>query len=385
MQHLAVFAGRRTAQAVSLLLTLVAFPAVAFLEDPLVRIRAVDDFAGLDVGRGYDILTGAPRGDCVERTTTSENLPVGQDNIQFVSKEVTTTEELNKALSVSASAQLKAGLGSGSASANFAKSVDIQEYSLFYVVSASLTSQGVRLRDHTSATSLKKEYRDLLKSNNPDRFRRFRMLCGDGFISELIYGGEFKALVRVNTKSRAERESLSGSVSFSGPGGGGGAEFQNRISKISTGREVNISSFRRGGKGDRIAITAADVATQASELPKAVAAGPVVTKMVITSYLMMNLDIGMADFEDVKSAISTLAVLSSAAAERRNDLDYIGRKSDEFYVQEFDFPKIVNEIKALDNLQAEIGKRAAKCFANVGVCKINDLTLPPPTVLPARK
>jgi hypothetical protein len=113
-----------------------------------------------------------------------------------------------QALGMSASANFHGGAGSASASATFSNSLNVESYSLSYIVDTYLTAKGPSLRD----VALKPKYLRLLKSGKLDRFRE---LCGDGYIGEFIVGGEFKALIQIHTASRAERQVLSASVSAS--------------------------------------------------------------------------------------------------------------------------------------------------------------------------
>lgn len=53
--------------------------AVAAMDDPLFRTVIVDSAAGLEVGRGCDILTGNPRADCADRTMAVDHTQFGPD------------------------------------------------------------------------------------------------------------------------------------------------------------------------------------------------------------------------------------------------------------------------------------------------------------------
>jgi hypothetical protein len=43
-------------------------PMSALADDPYFRVLPIGDPTGLELGRGIDIITGAPRADCVEGT-----------------------------------------------------------------------------------------------------------------------------------------------------------------------------------------------------------------------------------------------------------------------------------------------------------------------------
>jgi hypothetical protein len=356
-------------------------PALA--SDPLFQVLPVEEVAGLDIGRGFDILSGSPRGDCVDRTVHTETQPTGQDDIVFQSQEVTSMRELNDALGVSASAQLKAGFGSASASASFSRSLQIQDYSLFYTGTASLKGVSTQLRD----VHLKQEFLDLLKSDSPDRFKRFRTLCGDGYIGEFVTGGEFKAVVRIDTTSMTEREAISASVSASFASAGGAASFQQSLSKVASGKNVRVWTYRRGGNGAPIATTLTDIADQVSKLPSLVATAPVALSIAVSSYLIIinDLSINIPDLQTRQQAILQLAALNNTESERAAQLSYIINHPEEFTSAPFDLPKMAAELSALKKFQSAIYDRAATCFAQDGNCQTSGLDLPNETVRPARK
>jgi hypothetical protein len=90
----------------------------------------VDRDGGLGVGRGFDILSGNPRADCVDRTVPVDHSQFGPD-VLFESHEITDNEELHQTLGVSASGSFGGGFGSASAAASFASSLDIESIFTF--------------------------------------------------------------------------------------------------------------------------------------------------------------------------------------------------------------------------------------------------------------
>jgi hypothetical protein len=356
--------------------------AHAAIDDPLFRVMPIGDPTGLEIGRGIDIITGAPRGDCVEPITTPEAL-TGQDNIQFQSNEITSINELNTALGVSASAQFNGGFGGASASASFAQSLSVQEYSFFYFVRASVAIKGGSLK----AVHLKSEYLTLLRAGTPAALKHFRDLCGDGYISEFAEGGEFEAIVRIGTKTRKEREDISASFSGSTSFASGAAAFSSQLEKYARTNDVRISTYRRSGNGQPIAITAADIQNQASTLPAIAKSGPIPLRMGIFSYLTVVVDnsVGIQDLAEREIQISKLALFYNEITQRVSEITYIVDNPNEFYSNSLDLPQLVDEMKELQTDKAQIENFASKCIQNGGACSFNDISLPSISVRPGRK
>jgi hypothetical protein len=363
-----------------LVLTMVC-PANA-ADDPLFRTLAVDDAAGLEVGRGLDILSGNPRADCVDRSVTADHAQFGPD-VLFQSREISDNEQLNQELGVSASATFGGGFGSASASASFARSLNVESYSLSYVVSVMLSAKGPAIRD----VKLKPQYLTLLRAGTLESVERFRKLCGDGYIGEFIVGGEFKSVVQIHTKSRAERESLSGSVSGSMSMASGGASFTNSVTKISKTNDVKILTYRRGGAGVPVAITPDTIAQQASALPEIVKSSSVPLRMSIFSYLTLIDDptIPIQTLDDRETHIRAFRTLYLAARDRDAEISYILTHGDEFYTKESDIPILVLELNKLKTFETALQDAALGCVQRPESCPDTTPILPDQTVRPGRR
>ena len=358
---------------------LVAASAARGADDALFRTLTIDDEAGLEIGRGFDVLSGNPRADCVDRTGSGDHASFGPD-VFFQSHEITDNEQLDQALGMSASANFHGGAGSASASATFSKSLNVESYSLSYIINASLTAKGPSLRD----VKLKPQYLRLLKSGKLDRFRG---LCGDGYIGEFIVGGEFKALIQIHTASRAERQALSGSVSASMSMASGSASFSSLLATISKTNETKILTYRRGGSGTPIAITPDTIAAQASALPEIVRLSPVPVRMSIFSYITLLDDptIPLFDFDKREDEIVQLSHLYDAARDREVEINYIISHGSEFYIQDPDFPKLMTERNQIINYKSSMQNLAKTCVQKPDACAAKLPQLPNETVRPGRR
>lgn len=351
--------------------------------DPLFRVLPVENTAGLDVGRGVDVVTGAPRDDCVVRTFDTEKLPVGQDQISSRTREILTMTALNKSIGASASAQMSTGLGGGSASASFSRDIGFQTYSLYYAVEASLLSESRRLRDVT----LKPEVIALLKSEKADKLNVFRQKCGDGYIGEFVMGGEFHAVAIIETGSATEKQNISDSISASINGASGAASFSSALQKAVKTGNVKVVTFQRGGSGQPIPISVDDIQKRIADLPSVALNSPVKLQMTVISYAPLIQEAGaeITNLGERESAIEELAELASLANTRLNDVTYIINHPDQFYSSPGDLPTLATEAKLLKKFSSDVQKRAQICFAELGGCKTEDLVLPPVEIRPARR
>jgi hypothetical protein len=351
-------------------------------EDAIFKIYDIDSTTGLDLGRGFNILTLSPRNQCVVIQKTVEHPEYGPSEVAFRSYRIENSEQLDKALGVSASASASWGVASGSASASFSSAISVSSYSLSYVVDSSVQRKGpsVQVQD------LQERYRKLLASGNPDAYRRFRAICGDGYIAEMPMGGIFKAVIHISTKSRAESEAISASLSASYAGISGAASLTSSLKELAKTNEVEIWSLRKGGEGP-VAITPDEIAKSAAELPVSAKAAPVPLQVAVFSYLGVLDDpmLPLETFSERAAQIERLASLSAAVRDQWSDAKYILEHPAQFYGQPEDVIKLTDEIQALVNFRLLVSARAEDCVRSDGSCLVDDLSVPIPTARPARR
>jgi hypothetical protein len=351
-------------------------------EDPLFRTVALPSTAGFEIGRGFDILTNRPRADCVERSIVEDHSDIGPNIVSFEAIRVENSKELASALGLSASASLKSGLFGGSATASFASNMSVDSYSLTYVVDARIKSKGESLLD----VRLKKKYADLIKSGNIDSMERFRLICGDGYISEFVTGGGFQSIITISTSSKTEKERLSASLSASYSLASGSASFNQEISEISKTNRVEIRSLQRGGSGT-IPLTPDEISEKIKSLPDSVAASPSPMEAVVFSYILLLDDpsIPLVDLSEREVALTYLSDLATRARDQQANAQYILDHPSEFYSKPDDIPLLAQEIGELTSYREHILRRADECINSGGVCEAISVELPLPTVRPARR
>jgi len=364
------------------ILVIASNAAYAF-EDPLVRLRAIDSFAGIGLGRGYDIVTGSPRGSCVNFDPVSEQIKTGQDQASFESTEIASLSELADQLGLSASSTFKGGFGAASASAAFARSSAFSRYSLHSLVRARLLTGGERL----ASVTMKPAFLEMALSEDPKKVEAFRMACGDGYISESIYGGEFNSLVTVITSSQSQQESISGTLEISAPIASGSASFEQKIEEISKNTQVKIRTYQRGGNGEAFSITVSDIKNRAQNLPSLANKNPVILQVVVSSYILLEPELNqkIPDFISAENSVIGLARQFREAADRQATLDYIIDNGDQFYLQPFDLPKLAAERKEVSSFMLNVDKAASDCIVDRTTCDNFKFQVPSPVVHPARR
>jgi len=366
MQHLPISISRASCLRIFFSASVIAVCITdAFAQsDSLFRVVPLEDATGFELGRGYDILTGSPRGDCIERTVIQNNSNFGPNSVSMRSARTESSEQLNKFLGISASASASFGGYGGSASASYSNSLAVSKYSLTYAVDVSVVRKGDSVRD----ANLKSKYIELIKSGRDDAILRFHDLCGDGFIDEMQVGGRLQALIQIHTNSQSDTEAVAASLSGSFGGvASGSASLAQSLTQASQSHEVKIWTFQKGGSGP-IPLTPDELASRAAALPDLVKAAPNPIGVAIFSYttILDDLTLPVDDFAQREGTISQLSNLINSARDQQADAQYIFDHPSEFESAPADIPKLATEILRLRSYQDTIAKLAGACLASSG-------------------
>lgn len=350
--------------------------------DEIFRIYNIDTGTGYDLGRGFDILTSTPRNQCVVIQEAIAHPELGPESVVFRSYRIESSQQLDKALGISASASIKLGVGSGTASSSYSDSLSISSYTLNYVVDGSVRQKGKSIK----VQDLQDRYKRLLSSGNSDGYRRFRTICGDGYIAEMPVGGDFKAVIQITTNSRSEAQALSVSLGGSYAAVSGAASFSNAVKKAAETNEVRIWSYRRGGDGP-VPITPDEIATRAANLPVDVKQAPTPLQVAVYSYLGILDDpmLPLATFSERAVQIERLASLSAKARDQLSDVQYIISHPAQFFGQPSDIIQLTNEQNALIEFRKLVSDRADQCIQVDGMCVVDNFVVPTPLARPARR
>lgn len=233
---------------------------------------------GINLGWGWDRHRSEPvRSVCVEFEEASEPAQTRY----MTMKEVSDSYELMKSMGMSAQASVKTAVWSASGKAAFAKDTNITGYSSNFVMNASVEN-GVRYAAPADGgmlvlTSAARQ----LAATNPAEFEH---QCGDSFVSAVYAGAKLTAVITIETKSQQEKEDMSATLS----GSGWGAEFEASVSQSSgsktEGRNMSVSVFQTGGRGDGIPKDKDDLLAKLDVLPAIAYDAPKDFHMAVTPY-----------------------------------------------------------------------------------------------------
>jgi hypothetical protein len=253
---------------------------------------------GISLGWGWNSVTSEPVPTiCVEFVE-------GQEPAQtrfMTMHEVSDSYELMQRLGMSAEASVNTIGFAVSGKASFAKDQHVSRFASTFVMNASVEN-GVRYAAPVPANwlvpgadpemvgprggrqgeiRLTPEALRLARNSDPAEFIH---RCGHGFVSAVYSGAKLSAVITVNTSSLAEHEAVSAEMS----GRGWGARFKGTMSQSSdtttANKDLTVSIFQTGGRGDSIPVTKEDVLAKLEMLSAIAFDAPKDFHMAVASY-----------------------------------------------------------------------------------------------------
>jgi len=287
---------------------------------------------GMDYGVGYDELKVERRGDAVTRTAPEPVTGAAGQTVDFYLDRIESLEDLETALGLALQGSAGFGLFTTSAKSRFAENARFNSYALFLLVRVNVTNEFRQMRDVT----LKQPALDLLTAG---RAARFREQYGDVYVSGILTGGEYFAVLEVHTESVEEMKAVAREVESSvGVGGAGfsaSAQFSASLRAVTEGRQVKVSSFQAGGADTRVATTADEIIDKAVGFAAQVAADKGVPYAVeLQDYRTLDMpDVpNWVDLDNARDVLQRYATQRSFLVPMLNNLDYILLHQDEFEI-----------------------------------------------------
>lgn len=170
----------------------------------------------VQVGSGFNTLTGSIVGDCMENsrlttlgdptwtsTSPADRPPATATNDVLITY-VDDYRRLARDIGVRASAAVRFFAFSVSAEAEYVNGSDFSRNSSFLVASATLRKETERLRQYR----IRDDVLQLLKTNPRAFFRR----CGDRFVAGRIMGASFTAVMEVRDTTEETRSAIRGKI-----------------------------------------------------------------------------------------------------------------------------------------------------------------------------
>jgi len=334
--------------------------------------------SNLAIGTGYDSVAHRARGDCVQRTVLEKDKGAGgQRKVIFNMLQVDSYKSLAEKLDLGASADIAFTGGDVHGKAQLSRSFEMNQYSIYALVSVYVENSTQRMRDVT----LKSGYWTELLRQNP---KVFEFKCGSEFVVGDIIGGEYNSVIEIKTSSSEERSRLSASLGASYGVSSAQSEFSQSLLKIAKDHEIHVFSYQTGGSGTVIATTVDDMVKNATTFPNVVQQNGVVFRFNTVEYSQIPLPVG-ANPVDVKNQKKVIAYIFETAATSEQllaDIDYITRYPKEF--RNPDLPALTEGAKATRVQLNKLAAAASLCYDDHAQCKYPEDFQPPTVKLPER-
>lgn len=337
----------------------------------------------MSCGLGFNSASSTIRGQSV----TIEPLQSEGDGqtILFSCHKTESVDDVYTQIGLSVDASASAGLFGGSDKFDFVQNKSLHSYSVFLVVSIRVSNA----TQHMLGEQLLPAAADLLAKGDNDHFIAS---FGDYYIKGIESGGEFFAIIEIQTTDWNDQNTISNSLDVAGFFGDGGAELQgNFTSKFQTvtqSRSLDISSYQKGGQGEgaKQKVTPGELLDKALNFANDAFTHPVPYRAELQDYVSLNPPNppNVIDIQNAKDVLQQLATNRNILLQFINDITFILSNPDQF-----DTPKAGVDLNALANQARatinEIKQAASSCMGDVRTCKLIAMSLPDRSMLPSRK
>ena len=272
------------------LLSLSACSAGSSADESIDSSATALDLISFYPGRGYVANADKAAGDCL---ITADNklivdpvraANVGGQEVTYSLTKITSAQEMQDKLKISASASASFLVGSVDAKMSFSESTKTSATAVTLLASVVVKNTawtvppGIKIADDAA---------QLMRAGTIGRFRE---RCGDGFIQSYLTGGEFHAIVQIQTSSKEEMEKINASIKGSYFTASGSVDFNKEMESIVKSSSTVVNSFQVGGEGIESSPCrdVKCVADRVIAFPTAVARKPVVIDQEIAKYDVLN-------------------------------------------------------------------------------------------------
>jgi hypothetical protein len=331
------------------------------------------------IGGGWDSLADTPRGDCVITSPLFDNNPGATGNTTEWSLIYTKdARELRKALSISASASLKAGFGSGSIKAKYAENIQTNHFSVFAtarvnVVRSSRTMRQVLLTNANAS---------LVENGKLEIFRR---RCGDVFVVGEQSGGEFIGVFEFVADSLDKRQELEVKVKAKGGTWSAQGSFASTVNELIASSSIRASGIKIGGSDEGLPDSADALVKRAYGFEKEVDERPASVRAIVADYATLENYVAASPIS-INRQLQTLNDLDDLRLDIKNALDdiaYALKNPNQF--EAFDEAKISDLSGRADELRQKLNvvrDSWVTCGEDLNACalpKLGDISVNLPT------
>jgi hypothetical protein len=343
-------------------------------------IRPFNSF--MDFALGFNSATGEIRGQAVTRTPASPVPNADGQTVLFHVHSVTEISDVKKSLGVSVEAQAAFLGGGGSAAFDFAESSSLHSFSSYLLVSSFVTNASTHMLNEELLPSAK----ELVAAGRPDRFLQE---FGDLYVKGIETGGEFFALVEVQTSDSTDQTNVAASLSVVAFAGGGAesmkAHFSSDSMKSLSTHHLDIASLQISGKGRSAKqfLSAEEMLAAASDFATTVNDHPVSYRVELQDYQSLNLPPppNAADIQNAKDVLADCAARRDSLLQFRNDIAFILKNPEQFETPSTDLSVLESvTTTALNQIKAA----ASKCLNDIQTCQFISPPEPDRSKLPKR-
>jgi hypothetical protein len=279
---------------------------------------------GMDYGVGIDTPSGASRNVAVLGDPTEISNAPGSI-VTYSLHQVSSEEDMQSQLGISAEAGGGVGLFSASARLNFSKDCSYHSNAVFALVQVSVQLAFSSIRAPTpNQTAIA-----IAQEGDSERFQRE---FGDMFVRGLSRGGVFFGMVSIQTTSKDDQEKLGIAVSGAyGPFSASGS-FSSAFHDAIQNRSLDIKVYQEGGAITSQPTSLEQLETIASTWASTVEAKAVAYGALLDSYTILDLPNppNYIDLENQKEVLARCSVLRNQDWQLLNDIDYVLGHPDEF-------------------------------------------------------
>jgi hypothetical protein len=239
------------------------------------------------MGQGAVSSSGQLVGSCIIGDLPSSNI-LGKSNetseysgdgqrIEFEHKELISTNELRKSLSVSLGGKGTLGLSSVEGKASFFESTEIKQEDINILYKVRVINPEIKM----SNVRLSPEALELLEKQGISALYK---RCGDEAIIGYQTGGEINSLIQVSKRNVTSQKNIAASAAASGVTFSASGEIKIDESKMQNEISVSVKAIFSGGKGEVIKTSPAEFKSQAEGWAKVVAEHGVVVNLIRVKY-----------------------------------------------------------------------------------------------------
>jgi hypothetical protein len=341
----------------------------------------------MDYGLGIDDASGNIRARAVDHGDPVPVPETGGQTVLFRLHKSETVEDVHKAIGLSVDGAAAYGLFAASDKFDFAESSNFQTYSLFLVVAITVTNTSRHILDEKLVDAGK----TLLGQGTDAGNKRFREEFGDIYIKGVETGGEFMAIVEIETRSDQEKQDISNKLEAGGFFGVGGADlastFTSNFAQVTSNATLNINSFQRGGEGEGAVqqISVGALIEKARTFAIQVMQRPVSYRVQTQDYLALDLPTppNVIDLQNAKDVLQRYETQRATLLQALNDANYVMSHSDQF--EPFSADALTKFTQGISTSLNNISKSASSCVNDIRSCKFDEEPVPDRNLLPKRK